>query len=465
MLNFRYSTYLLPVLLLLAVACSAHRLVDSAPGIDGGDTSDGPPPLMNEAPDGLATRPPSSVEQCAEEAIRGETFPLDLLLVLDASGSMNFKVADKTRWQLVSDALGRFVSDPRSSGLGVGFQSFPFTSHDKACTSDADCNGAPQDCSRPFLCVGLGVLPAVARICNPSAPYCPEANTECVPSGRCTGSSARCVNLGQLCPGGGPNDFCDEAPLVCRVPIDSCAVGDYEQPKVPIAVLPESARAITAGLRAVMPTGNTPIAPAIEGATRYVRQRLAADPERRAALVLASDASPTGCGRDTIETVLTALEAARDGFPSLPTYVIGAVSPGDLIGERDARRLARAGGSNAPFILNDSSPDLDDRFLEALTAIRKDALPCAFGIPRPSTGMIDYGKVNVRYVGPGGSDDLIYVRGEDGCDPSGGGWYYDVDPAASAPSSVQVCSATCARFKSEPDGVVELRFGCRTRLE
>ena len=439
--------------------CGAHRLESTAGGAgENRDAGLSLPPISEP-------RAPSSAEQCAEEAIRGELFPLDLLLLLDASGSMNFRVGERTRWQLVSQALVGFLGDPRSRGLGVGFQTFPFTVYEKVCTSDADCSGAPGDCSRPFLCAGPGVLPAVARICDPGNPICPEAGTQCVPSGRCSGTSARCVSLGELCPGGGANDRCDEAPLVCKLPIDSCTPGDYERPKVPIAILPEATAALTAGLAGVRPQGNTPIAPAVEGATRYLRQHLAAHPERRAALVLASDASPTGCGPNDLETTLVAIESARGGSPSLSTYVIAAVSPGDRIGGLDANRLAQAGGSSTPIVLNDSAPDLGERFLEALNAIRGSALPCEFRIPRPSTGMIDYGRVNVRYVAAGGTEDLAYVRSADRCGPITGGWYYDVDPATSTPSSVRVCEGTCRRFKADATGMVELRFGCRTRID
>jgi hypothetical protein len=46
-----------------------------------------------------------------------------------------------------------------------------------------------------------------------------------------------------------------------------------------------------------------------------------------------------------------------------------------------------------------------------------------------------------------------------------GGWYYDTDPAQGMPTTVHVCPATCARFKAEMGGAVELRFGCKTRID
>ena len=463
------------------LACDPLKLVEPGgepiPGADGGSVpSQGPPGYSvggnrdgGLPPGSVGPRPPNSNEQCAEEAIRGELVPLDLLLVLDASGSMNLRVGTRTRWQIVTDALVSFMADPRSAGLGVGFQTFPFTIHEKACSTNMDCGGADnqtgRECARPFLCIGPGVLPATARTCDPNDAFCPDAGTRCVPSGRCTASSMRCVNVGQPCPGGGSGDICGEAPLLCKLPIDSCAPADYERPKIPIGVLPGATAALSQGLNAVRPAGNTPIAAAFAGATGYLRRHLANNPDRRAAFVLASDVSPSGCLDDRIENVATVIGTARAGTPPLPTYVIGAVSPGDMIRGDAANRLAQAGGTGMPFILNDSGADLGSRFLEALNAIRGSALPCELRIPRPSTGMIDFLKVNVRFTGAAGPDDLIYVASADRCNPLTGGWHYDVDPARGTPGTVRICPATCRRFATEAGGTLELRFGCRTRID
>ncbi len=462
-------------------ACGPHELVDAA-GSSGGSATDGaggpPPPGFDVGPlpdggssaqPGAPTRPPTSGEMCVDEAIRSELVPLDLLLVMDASGSMNLMVGNRSRWQLVTEALSNFMRDPRSMGLGVGFQTFPFTIHEKACTSNADCGGSDsatgRECARPSLCIGPGVLPATARTCDPNDAYCPDAGTRCVPSGRCSASSMRCVNLGEICPGAGPNDICDDPPLVCKLPIDSCLAADYQRPRVPIGILPAAMPAVTQGLSAVRPAGNTPIAAAFAGATEYLQRHLADHPDRRAALVLATDASPSGCQSDDIETVAAVVAAARAGQPAISTYVIGAVSPGDAIRGSAATLLAQAGGTIQPFILNDSAADLGNRFLEALNAIRGSALPCELRIPRPSTGTIDFNKVNVRFTGLAGLEDLLYVADANRCDPATGGWYYDVDPASATPSTVRVCEATCRRFASEGGGTIELRFGCRTRIE
>jgi hypothetical protein len=458
-------------------ACSSSRVEsigrDGGPGSPGGSGSgagDGPTLAVPDAADGgleaPPPRPPTSGEQCVEEAIRGEQLPLDLMLVLDASGSMNLDVGGQTRWKRVTDALKSFMADPRSAGLGVGLQVFPFSISEKPCRNDGDCGGDAARtgfyCSRPFLCMGPGVAPATARSCDPNDAFCPTG-TDCEPSGRCTGSGARCVNLGQACPGGGGN--CGDAPLVCKLPMDSCEVTDYERPRLPLAVLPAALPGLSGGLDGIKPGGNTPIAPAVTGATRYLRQHLAANPGRRGALVLASDASPNVCAGADVAGVVAAIETARAGNPSLPSYVIGAVSPGDVIRADAAARFAQAGGTGSPIIVSNVAADLGNRFLEALSTIRGSALPCEFRIAMPSTGTIDFGKVNVRFVGAGGASDLSYVGSSDRCDPAKGGWYYDVDPAAGAgkPARIRLCPTTCEALKGDPKAKADLAFGCATR--
>src|SRR5262245_51715419 len=57
---------------------------------------------------------------CATEQRKAEPLPLDLYVMLDTSGSMSTQVAQSvSKYKAVSDALGSFVTDPGSAGIGI----------------------------------------------------------------------------------------------------------------------------------------------------------------------------------------------------------------------------------------------------------------------------------------------------------------------------------------------------------
>ncbi len=68
-----------------------------------------------------------SDEICASEEFEIDLMPLDMLLALDTSYSMDFVVGNDavTKWQAVSGAIKDFVADDLFSGLGLGIQYFP----------------------------------------------------------------------------------------------------------------------------------------------------------------------------------------------------------------------------------------------------------------------------------------------------------------------------------------------------
>jgi hypothetical protein len=206
--------------------------------------------------------------------------------------------------------------------------------------------------------------------------------------------------------------------------------------------------------------------PAVEGALGHLGEHLAARPGRSGALVLATDGLPLGCGpADDIGSIGARLSAAAAARPAVPTYVIGVLPTGQP-DTADARaglaQLARAGGTGMPFLVSPAA-DLTQAFLAALDQIRGRALPCEFTIPRDRVAQLDFGKVNLRFLGSAGQEDVPYVGRPERCDPTRGGWYYDVEPAAGvSPSRVITCDATCRKLKADPRGRIDLRFGCKT---
>ena len=122
---------------------------------------------------------------------------------------------------------------------------------------------------------------------------------------------------------------------------------------------------------------------------------------------------------------------------------------------------AAAGGTRTAFVL-DPAVNLNDKLLSALNEIRGAALPCAFTIPKPQGTPLNFGQVNVHFTSNTSNENIPYVGSADKCDPVRGGWYYDVNPDVAEPKQVIACEKTCARFKAEPAGKVQIGFGCKT---
>jgi hypothetical protein len=337
------------------------------------------------------------------------------------------------------------------------------------CTSDNDCPGVVPFSCAARRCVAAGGSVATALPCNGLVSLCPGTSS-CLPIGRCAQSGLACAMGSRACPGG-PGDTCEIGVRTCwQLVVDyGCDAAIYQNPRVGIADLPAAAPRLRGALDQVQPDGNTPVVPAVRGALAHMRAHQSAHPERRAALVLATDGLPEGCDTrpQSVAQVTEALAGARQATPSLPTYVIGVFAPDMLATSQPAlAEMATAGGTGAPFIL-DPNQNLAARFLQALNQIRGAALACEFQIPRPASGAQDYGKVNVRFTRAPGAppEDLVYVTSPDRCDPARGGWYYDVPPALGTPTRIIVCDSTCRRFQAEAMGQVEIRIGCTTRID
>src|SRR5204863_7497429 len=80
-------------------------------------------------------------ESCAFQSFAAERLPLDLVILVDASGSMADPVAGagRSKWQMAQEALASFVRDPGSAGLGLGLQFFPLVGAGTPCAAPTDC--------------------------------------------------------------------------------------------------------------------------------------------------------------------------------------------------------------------------------------------------------------------------------------------------------------------------------------
>jgi hypothetical protein len=438
--------------------CNPDIQSNHRPGPDGGGGFAGDAGFTFAVSDGGDTGPPAA---CAGQVETAKPVPLDVFFLVDSSGSMTDRFGAQSKWQMVRSALTSFLSDGRSAGLGAGLQFFPIF---RSCTGDADCRGSAGSaptCSPRRKCVVANLSVEDANDCRSNADCL--GTGQCTPIGSCSRSGALCSNIGQPCTGG-TAETCTALSRLCDgalgVEPAACTSAPYETPAVPMAVLPANVAPIATALARTIPKGGTPLLGPMQGALKVLGEHLARNPTHVGALVLATDGSPMGCA-DTLADLTNAAAAAHRASPPISTYAIGVFEPTDPEGPAVLGPIATAGGTGTPFVLRPDA-DLGRTLLEALDQIRGRALPCAFTIPPPSMGTLDFARVNFSVDTGAGPQDLYYVRDASRC-PASGGWYYDVDPARGVPTQVLVCESTCGAIKSAANARVDIRYGCERK--
>jgi hypothetical protein len=172
-------------------------------------------------------------------------------------------------------------------------------------------------------------------------------------------------------------------------------------------------------------------------------------------------ASPIAGAADFV-TRWTALDPAKlGGFVAHAIYCFDG--NGDCVtkGQVYEDLVNATGGIHGNLALQDFQPIFDSIAAQIVTSAGE--LPCEYDIPDPPAGeTLDPAEVNVLFTdGAGSGQDIYMVDGPAQCDPMDGGWYYD-DPAA--PTKVLLCPASCDVVSSDPEGTIEIVFGCATKL-
>jgi hypothetical protein len=215
------------------------------------------------------------------------------------------------------------------------------------------------------------------------------------------------------------------------------------------------------------PNGNTPTSAALQGALDEASAYALANRGHTVVAVLATDGIPDECTPTAIDGIAQIAAGGLTGTPSIKTFTIGVFTPQDVSSGTNALdSIAAAGGTSNAFIVNSSTQNVEQLFGAALTAIRGASLPCSYLLPSPDGGVPDFHKLNVQYTaGSGAVTTIAYVESPARCSATGGGWYYDADPAeGGVPSEIIVCPATCSAFGSDAKGSVDVVLGCQTVL-
>jgi hypothetical protein len=380
---------------------------DSSVGAGGSSTPpppDDPPPPPPEDP---PPPPEDDFSTCATQTDKAQLKPLDMLLMIDRSGSM----ADDGKWTSVTNAIQQFAGAPDSAGMGVSLGYFPET-YSKVCI--------PCDLGCGLCYNGCCALPT---------------GEFCWDDGDCD-KGGLCVSF--MCHAGGGNA--------------SCELGDYATPEVALATLPAAAGALSTSLANTSPAGGTPTGPALQGTLNYAASIKAADAEREVVVVLATDGEPTECQPQGIGQVAAIAASGVNGPHAIPTFVVG-------VGKStfNLNAIAAAGGTQLAYLV-DANKNATQQFLATLNDIRQQAVACQYEIPTVN-GEIDYKLVNVRYkVDNGPIQAVPKVNSKASCGLSGG-WHYDNE---AAPTGISLCEATCDLLQNSSSSEIEIVYGCKT---
>ncbi|MDB4936148.1 MAG: hypothetical protein JWP87_3120 [Labilithrix sp.] len=410
---------------------------------------------------------------CGATTESAKQLPVDLLVMLDASGSMMEQTGASgtgpTKWAAVKNALNGFIGDPKSAGLGVGLQIFPIEhpGSPASCTSNAQCTVGGTSLGRCFL-----------KACHPANANDPI--TSCDAATDCPGNAA-CYPLGVCSQGPFTFGNClvgDPTYGACQIGTckalatstcegTECVLADYSPAKVPIAPLPGNATLLTSTINGTpdpKPEALTPTSVAVQSGIAIAKAHAAANPGHGVVLVLATDGFPTRCAPLDIPGIANLAKTGVGGTPSIKTFVIGVFKDADkATATSNLDAIAAGGGTNKAFIVTTGGNVAAD-FQKALDTIRGSALPCEYAIPKSEGGLQDLDKVNVQHTdGAGKKEVLAYKKDAAGCGTSAG-WYYDVDPATGGtPTKIILCASTCNTVKSESGSAkIDILLGCKT---
>ena len=360
------------------------------------------------------------MEECGREPHEANLTPVDVVIMLDQSGSMVSPVGNTTIWQLVTGAITDFVNAPSSADLGVGLQYFPLP--DGACDACATCF-------------------------SPNLQLTDTSTNQCCCS--YTTGQACALADGAPCPSGG---VCFQGSCYSGGANATCTASDYGDLEVAIDLVSANQGAIIASLGNHGPRGLTPTAPALTGAIEAASAYATAHADHVVAVVLATDGVPTECSPTLVADIAAVAATAAAATPPVLTFVIGIGNVSAL------NAIASAGGTNQAYLVTPGA-NAGQAFLDALDAIHGSLLACEFDIPVPSVGPFDPALVNVEFTVGGQTQSFGQVTNAGACGPSGG-WYYD-DP--NNPTKIVLCATSCDLVKSYTTGAaLHIVLGCPT---
>lgn len=246
-----------------------------------------------------------------------------------------------------------------------------------------------------------------------------------------------------------PDTTCDSP----ECDIDACTTPQVKIGKLTAQSAPDDAQEalLIKAIDGAFPVGGTPMFAALGGAEQAAAIHLSQNPSHKAAVVLVTDGTPNGCETDVDKIAELAAQAFKTF--AVTTYVVGL----DGANQDQLDKIAAAGETDSAFYLGQG--DIQQSLLAAFQAIQGKGLACQFKLPKDEE--VDPNKVNVLYTAATSDEPALIgqVAAADACSGTKDGWYYD-DP--SLPTAILLCPASCEKVESDPDGKLEVVFGCAT---
>jgi len=310
---------------------------------------------------GMGSSGSGGEEACAQTGGKAEPVELDVIVLLDRSGSMYGQ-----NWNGATAALKQFVEDPTSSGINVGILYFPVDT--------------PPD--------GL--------VCN---------------------------------------------------------YHHYDDLSVAVGPLPANSPALVQSINGESPNGgSTPMYGALEGALFAATAHKDANPNHKVILVFASDGDPNSCpgNQNDIPSIAGLAKSALD-YNGVETYVV-AINGASVL---NLDQIAAAGGTTKSYDITSNV----SQFAQKMSEIRSKALACEYLVPEPSgSEPLEIDKASVKHTsGLGVAKEIPQATDAADCGV-GPGWYYD-DPKN--PQKIMLCPASCQIVQGDPDGKLDVFFGCK----
>ena len=280
-----------------------------------------------------------------------------------------------------------------------------------------------------------------------------------------------------------------------------CKVAAYQTPSansskaVPITLLDDTGRqaflkrlcdptVTPVASSCITPAGGTPTRPALQGTIDYLTTVQQKYPGSRTVIVFLTDGEPlfgyqqgssvnllyscddltNGCplgpagasGTGTCATADGEVQKVADVIKTAPKKSIYLFGVGDLT-TSTMNTWADATGNPAVPLQNLAPADAAATLKTALEGIRSTSLPCNIAVPPPSGGGTpDPSAVNVDYYD--GTGKVTHFGKSVGCASPQMSWQYD----PTDPTKISLCPNACGMVQQDPNGKVQIVFGCTT---